>query len=676
MAFRTFRNEETYDAPEYDWSFMQQAAQHTHDMAMQQRQLNAREKKGKEDGLKDMLGKATTGGSTHPNISKHLDQSVSEAINSVSDEGVDYNTRQRKVAQAAQAATMAKQNEDAYKETEATILKAQNDDPYLNTGELIKETNKIKESGVGPVASEYDPSAHFKDMQDINKGYIKLKEDITSPRFFNSQKQSEDYFKNAWSKAKVQKNGDKYEDKNGVTRSIEISQKAPFVVKTGERTVDVEGTKQIVETYAPATTIKQLKESGDLEAFLNSDQYGRKRAYYEGKLDKKEVEAEAERIATEFNDMNRNNPDVPKVKATDSGILQKATESLVENAAGREMLANNIPETITDKATSREQPRQPTEAERSRMYDVYSMGAEAKTFNTLVGDKGTKMKSRVYGSVGIKSGTGQKPIVTLNEQSVKREGDGKYEDMTEGAEVSVDVIRALAHYKTKDGNEVKLHIDSKYKSPNDYLKTLTPEDVVKKDINVGLEAYVTSKKAAGTSNLGLTQDQQKEYTVLKGRFGKKAPELDPESENYDEKEAGDYKRFVDLGSVLVQKEETFSLPYNQLEGQLGQVIGKKNATEEAIVARMGKEDKAEYLEGKRILEEKRSQYNAGAGKKPAPKAGQPKYVSVTTQAQYDALPAGTKYTDSKGNIATKGSAPAQSKGTSGRNASSQQGLTK
>ncbi|MFK5284130.1 hypothetical protein ACI3PL_31575, partial [Lacticaseibacillus paracasei] len=77
---------------------------------------------------------------------------------------------------------MAKQNEDAYKETEAIILKAQNDDPYLNTGELIKETNKIKESGSGPIASEYDPSAHFKDMQDINKGYIKLKEEITSPR--------------------------------------------------------------------------------------------------------------------------------------------------------------------------------------------------------------------------------------------------------------------------------------------------------------------------------------------------------------------------------------------------------------------------------------------------------------------------------------------------------------
>ena len=57
MAFRTFRNEETYDAPDYDWSFMQQAAQHTHDMAMQQRKLNATEKKGKEDGLKDMLGK-------------------------------------------------------------------------------------------------------------------------------------------------------------------------------------------------------------------------------------------------------------------------------------------------------------------------------------------------------------------------------------------------------------------------------------------------------------------------------------------------------------------------------------------------------------------------------------------------------------------------------------------
>lgn len=609
MAYRTFRNEETYDAPEYDWSFMQQAAQHTHDMAMHQRKLNARDKKGKEDGLKDMLGKATTGGSTHPNISKHLDQSVSEAINSVSDEGVDYNTRQRKVAQAAQAATMAKQNEDAYKETEAIILKAQNDDPYLNTGELIKETNKIKESGSGPIASEYDPSAHFKDMQDINKGYIKLKEEITSPRFFNSQKQSEDYFKNAWSKAKVQKSGEKYEDKNGVTKTIEVSQKAPFVVKTGERTVDIDGIKQIVESYAPATTIKQLKESGQLEDFLNSDQYGRKRAYYESTLSEKDVNAEAERIATEFNDMNRNNPDVPTVKASDSGIMQKAKESLVEQSAGREMLANNIPETITDNSTTRKEPKQATESQLGRTYDVYSMGKDVKTFNTLVGDKDgdKKVASRIYGSVGIKSRTGQKPVVTLNEQTVKREGDGKYESMTEGSEVVVDVIRALPHFKTKDGDR-KLHVDPKYKSPNDYLRTLKPEDVVKKDINIGLEAYVTSKKPAGTSNLGLTQDQQKEYTVLKGRFGKQAPDLDPESENYDEKIANDYKRYVDLGSVVAQKEETFSLPYKKLEGQLGQIIGKKNATEEAIIARMGKEEKAEYLEGKRILDEKRAQY--------------------------------------------------------------------
>ncbi len=611
MGFRTFRNEETYDAPEYDWSFMQQAAQHTHDMAMQQRKLNADKKEKGNDGLKDMLGKATTGGSTHPQISTHLDKAVSEAIESVSDEGVNYNTRKQKVAQAAQAATMAKANEDAYKEAEATIFKAGNDDPYLNTGAMVEDLNKNKASGRGRTSDKYDPSAHFNDMQEINKGYINLKENTTNPKYFNNDKHSSDYHKEAWARAKQQKAGESIEDKNGVTKKYEISQTAPYLTTIGQKEAIVDGQKYITEVRVPATTIKQLKDSGDLEAFLNSDQYGRKRAYYESKLDKKQVEAEAERIATEFNDMNRNNPDIPKVKATDSGIMQKATESLVENEAGRDMLRNNIPSTITDKSTSREQPKQMTEAERGRTYDVYSMGTEAKTFNTIA--NGENINVRSYGSVGIKSRTGQKPVLTLNEQTVKREGGGDYEGLTEGSEVTLDNIRGLVRGKTKNG-EAKFHVPSQYKSVNDYLKKMSPEDIVKHNINIGLEAYVTSKKAAGTSNLGLTQDQQKEFTVLKGRFGKQAPELDPEAEGYDEKVANDYKRYVDLGSVVAQKEETFSLPYNKLEGQLGQVIGKKNATEEAIVARMGKEDKAEYLEGKRILEEKRAQYNAGSKK--------------------------------------------------------------
>lgn len=248
--------------------------------------------------------------------------------------------------------------------------------------------------------------------------------------------------------------------------------------------------------------------------------------------------------------------------------------------------------------------------ERENIYDVHNMGTDAKTYNTLsntpTGIKNGRFLS--HGGVVIKNKNGKKPTLTLNEQTVKNESTGEYEQLVEGSEATLDNIRFGYYEKGKEGSK-KLHVPESARDLVSYIKTLTPQQVVDRDIQLEPTAYLTVHKSGGVGDTGLSPQEAAEYNTLKQKFSKKVPkEGSPDRAEYDHMRR--------LETVANQKEKTYSLPYKKVRGQLGQLIGDKNAEDGALLSRIDKKDQDQTREAQDILEQKRRDYSNGKSNTP------------------------------------------------------------
>lgn len=321
---------------------------------------------------------------------------------------------------------------------------------------------------------------------------------------------------------------------------------------------------------------------------------------------------EIEKITKNWIDSEVNRPDggMPD-KQTIEAKKQIVARDLTEKKIAKQWLQLDRQGTTTISNTrSLDEPKQlqkQTKTDRDNVWDVSSMGAQGSDYNTRVGQKGEIGSFKTHGGVVVKNKNGKKPVLTLNEQTAKNESSGKYEKLVESTDATLDNVRAAYWYKDKAGNRIK----DTQKDIIAHLKAMSPKQVVDGDYSSEPVAYLTANKASGTGDLALNPDELKEYNTLKSEFTKDYPSpsvTSPEEKGYDQNEIDRYDRLQELEASKIQKTKTFSVPYGQIEGQLGQLIGEKNASQEALMKSMGKKQYAEYLQGKKILEDKKKEY--------------------------------------------------------------------
>jgi len=398
-------------------------------------------------------------------------------------------------------------------------------------------------------------------------------------------------------------------EKGGRTESKDFTITTKYPVESKEPLLNPDGSQSIIDgkpqfkSREPRNPQELMPYADDL---LNSDN-DVKRVIYAQTYRKNKIAIDNNaRTWAKSMELSGQKPTEEEMQS----YIDGQTERLAKESVATTLFNNDRARIDGARKVSLGEPRQPqkqSKVDRDNLWDVSSMGVQGADYNTRVGQKGEIGSFKTHGGVVIKNKNGKKPVLTLNEQTAKNESSGKYEKLIESTDATLDNVRAAYWYKDKSGNRIK----DTQKDIISHLKALSPKQVVGGDYTAEPVAYLTASKASGTGDLALNADELKEYNSLKSEFtGKDAitPILDPSDKNYDRDAADRYNRFQELEANKIQKTKTFSVPYGQVEGQLGQLIGEKNASKEALMRSMGEKQYAEYLQGKKILEDKKKEY--------------------------------------------------------------------
>ena len=397
-------------------------------------------------------------------------------------------------------------------------------------------------------------------------------------------------------------------EKGGRTESKDFTITTKYPTK-GEPLLNPDGSQVVIDgnpqfkSREPRSPQELLPYADDL---LNSDDDVRKVIYTQTyRKNKDKIEGNTKSWAKNM-ELSGQKPTEEEMQS----YMDGQTEKLAKESVATTLFNNDRARIEGIRKVSLDEPKQPqkqTKTDRDNVWDVSSMGAQGSDYNTRVGQKGEIGSFKTHGGVVVKNKNGKKPVLTLNEQTAKNESSGKYENLVESTDVTLDNVRAAYWYKDKAGNRIK----DTQKDIIAHLKAMSPKQVVDGDYSAEPVAYLTANKASGTGDLALNPDELKEYNTLKSEFTKDYPSpsvTNPEEKGYDQNEIDRYDRLQELEASKVQKTKTFSVPYGQVEGQLGQLIGDKNASQEALMKSMGEKQYAEYLQGKKILEDKKKEY--------------------------------------------------------------------
>lgn len=397
-------------------------------------------------------------------------------------------------------------------------------------------------------------------------------------------------------------------EKDGRTESKDFTITTKYPTK-GEPLLNPDGSQLIIDgnpqfkSREPRSPQELLPYADDL---LNSDDDVRKVIYTQTyRKNKDKIESNTKSWAKNM-ELSGQNPTEEEMQS----YMDGQTEKLAKESVATTLFNNDRARIEGIRKVSLDEPKQlqkQTKTDRDNVWDVSSMGAQGSDYNTRVGQKGEIGSFKTHGGVVVKNKNGKKPVLTLNEQTAKNESSGKYEKLVESTDATLDNVRAAYWYKDKAGNRIK----DTQKDIIAHLKAMSPKQVVDGDYSAEPVAYLTANKASGTGDLALNPDELKEYNTLKSEFTKDYPSpsvTSPEEKGYDQNEIDRYDRLQELEASKVQKTKTFSVPYGQVEGQLGQLIGEKNASQEALMKSMGEKQYAEYLQGKKILEDKKKEY--------------------------------------------------------------------
>lgn len=504
------------------------------------------------------------------------------------------------------------------------------------------QTNELQQAygnAIDPTPINNSINSAYNDHDINTRGQVlgDIQKNIADPseKMFNSEKHTSNIFLSRPEQSLVYTNKDENGNVNignerKVTGRLLVpdTKRPQYEFKNNKKVPLVDANGQPVYEMRNATTIDDaLPEAKAL--FDNDRNYADWTTKQVARSDKETID----QLTADWISSERNRPDggVPSKEVIEAK-KQLIARDLAERKVAKQLLQLDRGATVSSPTRTLDEPRQQTKADRDSVWDINSMGSQGSDYNTKFGQKGEVGGFKTHGGIVIKNKNGKKPTLTINEQTAKNEASGKYEDLTEGTEAELDNVRSAYWMTTKDKKGNEHQIKMAQKNPIQELRKLTPKQVVEDNIVAEPVAYLTAKQTSGAGNLGLSPEELKEYNELKPSFtGDNAEtiELDPNKEGYDPKQVGKYNRFQELEAQKSQKTKTYSLPYNKVQGQLGMVIGNKNASKEALMKSMGEKQYNEYLEGKKILEEKRKQYYDSKNK---PMTAAKKYSSVQEDA--------------------------------------------